>query len=197
MPIAWITSKQLGYMIFRSERAVRNLAKEGIIPRGPRGKYDMIECCRANSQYNDAQKAGGGSSTLTDERTKLARINVGLKQIDLDLRKGELINTSAAMHLWGAVVSKSRTKILGIPTKLAPLVISCKTPGEVKKITEKFLKEVLSEISNPDLEKFSRMESRKDDSPDVEATTKHKRKRVGRSKKVSKPGVGGRTRKIL
>ena len=164
-----------------SERHVLRLTKLGILPASDNPK----EITLAYIRYLKESK--GGKTDLIEERIRLTRAQADQKEWDLKTAQGEYVHVDTAMQLWGQVAQGIRSKLLSIPSKLAPLVIGCNGLSEIKEIAEKQIHEVMEEVSNPDLKKYSK--SHRSDSVDhahVKAAHKAKHKRVGRSKKNPK-----------
>ncbi|MCX5852324.1 MAG: terminase small subunit [Deltaproteobacteria bacterium] len=120
---------------------------------------------------------GGATPELIKQRTRLARITADRRQLELEKARGELINRVYARKLWGAVMQNIVNKISIIPAKLPPLVHGLSIP-EAKKVVEKMIFEVRSEIANPELKEISKIMS------DNEKHVKNpKNKRARRQKK--------------
>jgi len=161
-----------------SERHVLRLTKLGILPQSDNPK----EITLAFVRY--LKESTGGKADLIGERIRLTRAQADQKEWDLKTTQGEYVHVDTAMQLWGQVAHGIRSKLLSIPSKLAPLVIGCSGLSEIKEITEKQIHEVMEEIANPDLKKYSK--SHRSDSADLShapASGKAVHKRVGRSKK--------------
>jgi len=141
-----------------TERRVQQLVKEGILPRPAKGLYEPVSCVHAYIDYLKKQIAGSGEISLTDERTRLIKCQADLAEIELAKAKGELIPSKRAMTLWGEVVQAVRQRLLGLPTRLAPVLASAKSIPQVKEKLEESIYEVLNECTNPNLLKLGRAE---------------------------------------
>jgi hypothetical protein len=131
-----------------SVRRVNQLQKDGVIP-DPVVTDAKVVIKSYVSFIKTANK------DLLTERTRLTKINADRKQLQLEKERGELIETKKAMWLWGGVCQAIHSKILYMPSKLAPLILGAKTIPEIKSIVEKFTREILTEIANPDLEEVA------------------------------------------
>jgi phage terminase Nu1 subunit (DNA packaging protein) len=171
-----------------SPRRYRQLADEGLCPKVKAGKVDGPTALRDLLFYYNQLAQNSGSISLTDERKRKTRLEADRKELDLERMRGEVISTTRAMSLWGSVCFQIRSKILAIPTKIAPLIFSLKTIPEIKERLEVAVHEVLNELASPDLEQIARMDGRKPDLINPKSAGKVKRQPVVRRKKVSKPG---------
>ena len=180
-----------------TSRQYRKHAHEDGAPIVIGGKVNLIQACKWLISYYRALAKGQGSLSLTDERTRLTKINADRKQLQLRREIGGLIDTVEAMRLWGAVCQAVRSKILSMPSKLSPLVLGIKTIPEIKEITEKFAREVLNELSNPDFVKAAIISSSNRDMGYAKTPATANRKRMGRSRKNTKSRELSRAREVV
>jgi len=165
-----------------TERYIQKLTKLGILP----ATNDPKKITLAYVRYKESQ--GGGKSDLIEERIRLTRIQADQKEWDLKVSQGEYLHLDSAMALWGQVIQGIRSRLLSIPSKLAPLVIGCNGLSEIKEVSEKMIHEVMTEIANPNLKKYAKVH--RPDSTDLshtKTTDKADHKRMGRQQKSSKP----------
>ncbi len=74
-----------------SSRRYRQLAKEGKAPVPVKGKIDFMGAVKGIIGYYRERAEGSGSLTLTDERTRLVKVQAELKNMELAKERGELI----------------------------------------------------------------------------------------------------------
>ena len=171
-----------------TERRVQQLVKDGILPRPVQGNYDAIACVHGYIDYLRKLVAGSGELTLTDERTRLTKYQADLAERELKKSDGELIDTRRAMKIWAEVVMIVKQRLLGLSSRLAPLVATSQSLPEIKERIDSAIYEVLNEFSNPDLGRIGRAESGKGGIEIVQTATKIDRKPVGRRKPKAKSG---------
>ena len=176
-----------------SERRVQQLVKDGILPRPVKGEYGAIDCVHAYIDYLKKLISGSGELSLTDERTRLTKYQADLAELDLRRAHGEVILTREAMRLWSDVVMAVRQRLLGLPTRMAPLLVNCPSIPEVKSRLDLAITEVLGELTNPDIKEFAASQSRRgssqEDAKTLRASSPPDRKRMGRQKKTPERGV--------
>jgi len=172
-----------------SERRVQQLVKEDVLPRPIKGVYEPIGCVHGYIEYLKRLIAGGGELSLTDERTRLTKFQADLAELQYKKANGELIDSKLASSVWGEIVAAIRQKLLGLPTRLAPILSTSQSIPEFRDVLEKAVYEVLNELTNPDLESLARVESSSENLEGLPPPTSIERKRVGRQKKATKPGV--------
>ena len=164
-----------------TERHVLRLTQGGILPKTD----DSKQITQAYIRYRNESK--GGKADLIEERIRLTRFQADRKELELKVAQGELIHVDTAMKLWGQVVQSVRSKLLAIPTKMAPLLLGCRGLSELKDAIEKQIFEVMEELANPNLKTYSKMHrADSTDMPDTKAAHKANHKRMGRSKASAK-----------
>lgn len=171
-----------------TERRVNQLVKEGVLPRADRGKYPFLGCVKGYIKYLRAM-ANDGSLSLTDERTRLTRAQAEGEEMKVKALKGDLIHRDTAERVWEDVIVACRSRLLSMPSKVAPIVVHCKTIPEIRDKIESLVHEALNELSRIDPTDYANHPEgveAMDPAPEVG------RKRVGRPKKNVEPGgLGG------
>ena len=160
-----------------TSREYRTFVKEQGAPEVIQGKVDFVKVSKWLIEYYRGLAKGQGSLSLTDEKIRLTKISADREELLLKKEKGELINSIEAMRLWSRVCQGIRSKILSIPTELSPIVLGVRTIPEIKNIIEKFVREVLTEIANPDLMQISGMASNKGDIKHIKSSATSRRKK--------------------
>ena len=157
-----------------SERRIQQLAKEGVIPKAERGKYDLVDSVHGYIDYLKA-KAGGEftAEEVLKNKNKLLKAKAELAEIDKMKASGELIPKGEVKKTWLELVHKLKQKLLSIPNKVAPVVVTIKSINEIKLILKDKIYEALYEISSDDRGVAKNNESNK-------ATPASKNKPMGR-----------------
>jgi phage terminase Nu1 subunit (DNA packaging protein) len=157
-----------------SERRVQQLAKDNIIPKAERGKYDLVSSVHG---YVDFLKAKAGGDFTAEEvlknKNKLLKAKAEIAEIEKKKATGELIPKEEVKRTWLELVHKIKQKLLSIPNKVAPVVVTVKNISEIKLILQDKLYEALYEITSDDRSVAKDNESNK-------ATSAPKNKPVGR-----------------
>jgi len=169
-----------------TERRIQQLVKDGILPRPIQGNYDAIACTHAYIDYLRRLVAGSGELSLTDERTRLTKLQADLAQVELDKQNGDLIKTDIAMKLWGEVITATRQRLLGFPTRIAPIVAASQSIPEIKERLDSAICEILNEFTSPNLSEHARTERHTESLEGLCAAPKAHNKSVGGQKKKTK-----------
>ena len=157
-----------------SERRIQQLAKDNIIPKAERGKYDLVSSVHG---YIDFLKAKAGGDFTAEEvlknKNKLLKAKAEIAEIEKMKATGELISKEEVKRTWLELVHKIKQKLLSMPNKVAPVVATVKNISEIKLILQDKLYEALYEITSDDRSVAKDNESNK-------ATSASKNKPVGR-----------------
>ena len=132
-----------------SERRIQQLAKEEIIPKAERGKYDLVGSVQGYIDYLKA-KVGGEftAEEVLKNKNKLLKAKAELAEIEKMKATGELIPKEEVKRTWLELVQKVKQKLLSIPNKVAPVVVAVKSINEIKLILQDKIYEALYEISS-------------------------------------------------
>ena len=132
-----------------TERRVQQLAKDGIIPKAERGKYDLVSSVHG---YIDFLKSKAGGDFTAEEviknKNKLIKAKAELAEIEKMKATSELIPQEEVKRTWLELVQKVKQKLLSIPNKVAPVVVTVKSINEIKLIIQDKIHEALYEISS-------------------------------------------------
>ena len=130
-------------------RRVQQLAKDGIVPKAERGKYDLVSSVHG---YIDFLKAKAGGEFTIEEvnknKNKLIKAKAELAEIEKMKATSELIPQEEVKSSWLELVHKLKQKLLSIPNKVSPILVNIKNTNEIKLILQDKIYEALYEISS-------------------------------------------------
>jgi phage terminase Nu1 subunit (DNA packaging protein) len=199
MPYA--TLDQIAHLLKLTPRMVNLHVKNNGMPRISRGQYDMVKCVHWYLDFKDRQieEARKGDETERQARARLTKASADLKELELARERGRLLEIEVVKALWERIVVAFKTRILAIPTKLAPRLVACQDLSQAKDMLDQEVREALSELSTKKMDNRvlrNLVESRQLDNGSGNSSAKADSKRVGRQKQDSKPGVKRRARKV-
>lgn len=84
------------------------------------------------------------------EETRLTKIKADMAEIELAEKKGKLIDAEIVTDGWIKLVLRVKTRLLKLPTSLAPLVVGETDPFEVQKRLDAGVREALEGLSGND-----------------------------------------------
>ena len=137
-----------------SERRVQQLSREGVIPKAERGQYDLIGSVRGYVRYlrDQALKSQAGAPDYMAERARFIRARADIAEMEAQEKRLSLIAADQIEAAWIAVLALLRTRLLGLPDRLAPQVFEQTTVGETRTLIRMAIREVLDDLAEPDIE---------------------------------------------
>lgn len=136
------TKAQLAALLGLSERRITDLISAKVIP--PRGKagFDLAGSVKS---YIGFLKAEPG--TLSKERTRLAKFKADLADLQLQERRGELVNKEAVKKVEFATGRTIRDSLQNIPSRVSGLLAAERDQEKIFVILEREIHQTLTELS--------------------------------------------------
>lgn len=135
-----------------TERRVQQLAKEGVIPKPEKGKYDLVGCVRGYIAYLQ-ERAFGKTMAVGDthqERARLLKLQADKTELEVDTIKGKLISADEAEELWASLLATFRSRMLAMPTRAAHLVSHLKEFYAIEHTLRDLVIDALTELARYD-----------------------------------------------
>lgn len=178
-----------------TERRVQQLARDGIIPKPEKGKYDLVRCVQRYVHYLQERAYGSGEtpSDTYQERARLIKAQADKTELEVATLKSELVPVDVVESDWLNHVSACRSRLLAIPSKSAFQIATLKEPDEIERFLKRAINEALAELSCDDNEISDTPEKTK---KRMDSATGNDRKPVGGRKPKAKSGSKRRTRKV-
>lgn len=171
-----------------TERRVQQLAKEGVIPKAERGKYELVGSVRGYVKYLQERAEGRGVAPqdLHTERARLVKAQADKTEIEVAEMGRALIPAKRVIEAWEQLVAAFRARCLALPSKLAPQLAAVNEIREIQHHIAGGVREALEELSRFELAdgvEASDTESR----AGGEAPAQADGERVGKRKPAAKP----------
>ena len=132
-----------------SKSAFFRLIEAGVIPKSDDGIYVLGEV------VDDYWRNQFDSEGLKAAQTRLVTAQAELKENELAEQRGELHRASAIAKVWTDNIINARTKLLAIPTKIAPELIGQDLQTVQQKLKTS-INEALQELADYDSDKITR-----------------------------------------
>jgi phage terminase Nu1 subunit (DNA packaging protein) len=132
---------------------VQDLIANGTIAKKGRGEYDLDECRQSyisRLRESAAGRANAGDLNLTDERARLAKEQADAKEMENAITRGELVYIEDVAKRVEVALSNVKTKLLAVPTKVAPEAAAADDAKEVQALIERHIIEALNELAGID-----------------------------------------------
>lgn len=147
-----ITTSELMAMTGLSRPSLSRNKAKGIISPSGRDAWPTVETISAlMAAYRDAAAAGGTSLDLAAERARLAREQADGHSMKNAQLRGELLPRAAVTAAVQAAFTRVRARMLAIPGKAAPLVMSMQSATEVQAALRDAVHEALAELSETEV----------------------------------------------
>jgi phage terminase Nu1 subunit (DNA packaging protein) len=136
--------------IFLNERNFSRQVDSGVIDRAYRGQYDLDVVREQYIVYLRERAAGRERKGPLDPSQELARKNKELAdktEMANMVARGALIREDVVKKFIIDAFTRLRTRMLGLPTKLAIRLVGLKSAIEIQKILDDGIREALAELS--------------------------------------------------
>lgn len=100
-----------------SPRRVQQLARQGWIPREEEGRYPLADCLTGYAAYLEEVRGRGGVGAAIDRaKARKLRAQAEVREIELAVEAGELLERSEALGAWGEKLTAIRSVLLTLPS---------------------------------------------------------------------------------
>ena len=137
-----------------SERRVRQLSTEGVIPRAARGRYELVGAVRGYIGFlrDLALKDEVSPADYGIARARLVKAKADLAEMEASQMRGDLLPAADVTAAWTEIVALMRSRLLVLPDKIAPVVHETTNIAQAKDVIKNAVYEVLSEIAATNVE---------------------------------------------
>lgn len=136
--------------LFIDERTLKKHLDEGNITRRGRGAYDIDEVRREYLAYLKNAASGRAQETNTkraDAGTLKDQMIAEKYRIEIAERTKELIPRAEVLAGMSSSFARVRAKLLALPTKLAPMLLTISTATEMQEKLNDGIHEALEELA--------------------------------------------------
>lgn len=155
-----VNSATLERILQVSDRRIRQLAEENIIIRAAKGRYRLAESLtnyiltlKAAMQAGNAQTQDGDID-LEEEKAIHERVKRQISELKLQTMRGELHKSEDVERVMTDMLVSFKTKLLSMPSKLAPVLVSRNDIDLVKKTINSEVLEILNELKDYNPKEF-------------------------------------------
>ena len=147
------TAEAIADLLNLTPRWVRQLAKEGVIPKPARGKYNVAGAVQGYVKYLQARADGRGveGQDVHTERARLTRARARRAELEADALERSLLPFDEVVQAWQQLVAAFRARCLALPSKMAPRLAMISETREIQNALTAAVREALEELSRFDL----------------------------------------------
>ena len=130
---------------------VQQLATDGVVIKAARGRYELWPSIRNYVKYLQERKvnqwAGEQGGDYEGHRSRLTKARADMAEVQASLLKGSVHEASAVEAVWSDMIGNARTKLLAMPSKLAPRLHGQESLATIKTELEGAVTEALNELA--------------------------------------------------
>lgn len=145
------TQSELAAFLGISDRRVRQLQGEGVLPVAGRGDLDLRACTLAYLDHLRELAAGrrsdGGEFDLIAERARLAKEQADKYAMENAVRRRELVNIRDVAEIVGEEYAEVRNGLLELPGRLAQPLAYETDPAKISGILKDTISEILTALT--------------------------------------------------
>jgi phage terminase Nu1 subunit (DNA packaging protein) len=137
-----------------SERHVRRLAADGIIPKTAHGQYELVGSIRGYIKYLTDRAVLGAAAGGTDDgewRLRLLQSKARMASLEADELENLVVRRADVETAWISIITTIRTRLLALPARCANAIVYLRTPAEIAALLATAVSDALEEevSSNP------------------------------------------------
>ncbi|MDX8367770.1 hypothetical protein [Cytobacillus sp. IB215665] len=149
-----VTSAQISKILGFTTARIRQLESEGALVKISHGKFDLPASIQKYVEYIRLQETPEEELDKTTEETLLVKAKREKAELDLSLMKGQTHRSEDIESVMNDMVAAVRSKILALPSKLAPQLVNLEKIAVVKEKLTSEMHDALTELSEYDPEVF-------------------------------------------
>jgi phage terminase Nu1 subunit (DNA packaging protein) len=159
--VTLISASELAEWLCIELQVVSRLAQAGVLPKASRGKYPQKEAVQAYIRYTRSQNRRKtadldlNSQNLKLEKEKedlrLVRLKADEQELKVLKGKGQLVDKDQVLNVYGQLAGNCKSRMLGLPTKLAAQLRNSASDVEAKQILDRHIKKALEEIAKQNI----------------------------------------------
>ena len=138
-----------------TDMRVQQLAKLGVVMKAAHGRYDLWSSIKGYIGYLQERKVGTGQTdngedpTLQSEKLRKLKADADMAEMDRDKQAGILQDEAAVVRVYAGRIVAVRAKMLGIPKKMSPQLVSMDDPAEIETMLKAEIYAALRDLGTP------------------------------------------------
>lgn len=133
---------------------IQQLAKDGVVTKTERGRYDLWSSIRGYIKFLQERKVnqwdGDDAGDWHKHRARLTAAKADMAEMQAAILKGTVHEASAVELVWTDHLMACRAKLLAMPKKLAPRVHGSEKLTSIEAEIESAVAEALNELASYD-----------------------------------------------
>lgn len=148
-----MNSKELSQLTGISDRTIRDWQAKEIVPKPDRDNLPLSEYIKAivshlKQQAEEAKNKEADEGELYQEKVRLTRAQADKVELEIAEKEGDLVNAREIILAWSKYILACRSRMLGMPAKLAYELAGVSVPTLVEEILREAIDEALEELGD-------------------------------------------------
>lgn len=142
-----VSAAELGEILEITARWVQKLASRGVFVKDADGeRYSFLEALRSYHEYL-RNNSRSNQDDIDIETLRLTRAKADKAEIAVEILKGETAKIETVMQIWGDLITIFRSRMLGMPNKLASTLAHIDDPAEIQALVMEEVRDALGELA--------------------------------------------------
>lgn len=143
--MAAMPTEAISFVFGVTKTRVRQLAKDGM-PKAGHNRFNLIDCVRWYADHlKDKQHAPDAETKR--QRSRLLKARADKAILEVKEKENALIDMDEVKAVWANHIVSAKTKLLSMPSKLAPVLCDMDDPAEIQAEVKRLVYEILNELS--------------------------------------------------
>lgn len=135
-------------LLLLTDRRVQQLAKEGVLPRGERGRYELVPVVQSYIKYLKDRAIGADMpGDEGDHKRRLLKARADIAEMEAERLAGDLVPVDQVEKSWVEITSRVRQRMLAVAPKAAPIAAVETSAEACHEVIETFIHEGLAELA--------------------------------------------------
>lgn len=148
MSVATYPVSTISKLLLLTDRRVQQLAKEGVLPKGDRGRYELVPVVQAYIKYLKDRAIGADMpGDEGDHKRRLLKARADIAEMEAERLAGDLVPVDQVEKTWVEITSRVRQRMLSVAPKAAPIAAVETTAEACHEVIETFIHEGLAELA--------------------------------------------------
>lgn len=145
-----VSAAVLAECLDMTERRVQQLAKKEITVKVRRGKYDLAASVKNYIDYMTEDGKTSEERKYDDIRAEHEVVKMRKTELTVARMEGKLHRSVDVKRLWTNMAATVKTRLLGIPVKLAPQITGMSDTAKIQELLQQEVTDALNEVSGYD-----------------------------------------------
>lgn len=141
-----MSTETIAHVFGLTPTRVRQLTKEGM-PRAGRNRYHLPNCVQWYTEHLK-EKSQNPDHETKRQRSRLLKARADKAVLEVKQAEQALIDMADVKTIWANHIVAAKTKLLGMPSKLAPILAEITDPAAIQEEVKRLVFEILTELAN-------------------------------------------------